>query len=82
MLADESAALAGLSRAAILGRVALGPRAGRGPVRIGADPDAPWVERAGPLHAHAGGFDLHAAVHVAAGDPICRPTGCATSVTR
>ena len=67
-LADESAALASLSRAAILGRTALGPRAGRGPVRVGADPDAPWVERHVPLHAQDGGFDLHAAVHVAAGD--------------
>ena len=67
-LADESAALAALSRAAILGRGALGPRAGRRPVRIGADPDAPWVERHVPLHAHEAGFDLHAAVHVAAGD--------------
>ena len=81
-LADESAALAGLSRAAILGRAALGLRAGRRPVRIGADPDAPWVERHVPLHAHEGGFDLHAAVHVAAGDRerlerlcqyLCRP---------
>jgi hypothetical protein len=81
-LAEESAALAGLSRAAILGRAALGPRAGRRPVRIGADPDAPWVERHVPLHAHDGGFDLHAAVHVAAGDRerlerlcqyLCRP---------
>src|SRR2546425_783061 len=67
-LADESPALAGLSRAAILGRAALGPRAGRRPMRIGADPDAPWIERHVPLHAHDGGFDLHAAVHVAAGD--------------
>src|SRR5439155_15096037 len=81
-LADESAALAGLSRAAILGRAALGPRPGRRPMRIGADPDAPWVERDVPLHAHEGGFDLHAAVHVAAGDRerlerlcqyLCRP---------
>src|SRR5207249_9147035 len=81
-LADESAALAGLSRAAILGRAALGPRAGRRPVQLGADPAAPWVERHVPLHAHDGGFDLHAAVHVAAGDRerlerlcqyLCRP---------
>jgi len=81
-LADESAALASLSRAAILGRAALGGRAGQRPVRLGADPDAPWVERHVPLHTHDGGFDLHAAVHVAAGDRgrleqlceyICRP---------
>jgi hypothetical protein len=81
-LAEESPALAGLSRAAILGRAALGPRAGRGPERIGADPDAPWVNRHVPLHAHDGGFDLHAAVRVGAEDRerlerlcqyLCRP---------
>jgi len=44
-LAHESQALAGLSEAAVLGRAALGRGAGRGPLRIGADPDAPWVER-------------------------------------
>jgi hypothetical protein len=73
-LAEESVALAGLSRAAVQGRAALGGRAGRGPLRVGADPDAPWVERHGPLHAHDAGFDLHAAVHVAAGDraPLAR----------
>lgn len=67
-LAEESEALAGLSRAAVLGRTALGGRAGRGPLRIGADPDAPWIDRHVPLHAHVDGFDLHAAVHVPAGD--------------
>jgi hypothetical protein len=81
-LEAESLALAGLSRAAVLGRTALGGRAGRGPLRIGADPDAPWVDRHIPLHAHEAGFDLHAAVHVAAGDRerlaelcryLCRP---------
>jgi hypothetical protein len=81
-LAAESPALAGLSRAAVLGRAALGPRAGRRPARIGADPDAPWVDRHVPLHADDGGFDLHAAVHVAADDRerlerlcqyLCRP---------
>jgi hypothetical protein len=49
---------------------------------LGGDPDAPWVERHVPLHAHDGGFDLHAAVHVEAGDRerlerlcqyLCRP---------
>jgi hypothetical protein len=67
-LGEESVALAGLSQAAVLGRAARGDRAGRGPLRLGADPDAPWVERHVPLHAHEAGFDLHAAVHVAAGD--------------
>jgi hypothetical protein len=81
-LAEESLALAGLARAAILGRAALGPRAGRGPARLGADPDATWVDRHVPLHAQDGGFDLHAAVHVAAAERerlerlcqyLCRP---------
>jgi hypothetical protein len=71
-----------LSRAAVLGRTALGGRAGRGPLRIGADPDAPWVDKHVPLHAYDDGFDLHAAVHVPAGDRgrlaelcryLCRP---------
>jgi len=38
LLAEESAALASLSRAAILGRAALDARAGRRAVRVGADP--------------------------------------------
>jgi hypothetical protein len=67
-LAEESVALAGLSQAAVQGRAALGRRSGRGPERLGADPDAPWVERHGPLQAHDAGFDLHAGVTVAAGD--------------
>jgi hypothetical protein len=67
-LGEESPALAGLSQAAVLGRAVLGHRAGRGPLRIGGDPDAPWVDRHVPLHAHEGGFDLHAAVYVGAGD--------------
>ncbi len=69
-LADESVALAGLSEAAVLGRAAFGRRAGRGPLRVGADPDAPWIARHVPLHAHEAGFDLHAAVHIAAGDRV------------
>jgi hypothetical protein len=51
-------------------------------VRIGADPDAPWHARRVALHARVEGFDLHAAVHVAAGERarleqlcgyLCRP---------
>jgi hypothetical protein len=45
-LAAESLALAGLANAAVQGRVALGPRAGAPVERLGADPDAPWVESA------------------------------------
>ena len=54
-LGAESLALAGLAQAAVRGRAALGGRAGRGPQRVGADPDAPWVDRDIPLHAHEGG---------------------------
>jgi hypothetical protein len=54
------------SSAAVLVRAALGGRTGCGPSRVGAEPDAPWVERAVPLHAHEAGLDLHAAVHFAA----------------
>lgn len=81
-LGEESVALAGLSQAAVLGRAALGQRTGRGPLRVGGDPDAPWVERQVPLHAEERGFDLHAAVTVAARDRgrlaqlcryLCRP---------
>jgi len=67
-LAEESLALAGLGQAAVQGRAALGRRAGRGPARLGADPHAPWVERAGPWRAHDAGFDIHAGVTVAAYD--------------
>ena len=67
-LADESTALAGLTAAAVRGRAALGRRAGRGPQRLGADPDAPWIDRSGPLHAHDAGYDLHAAVVIPGGD--------------
>jgi hypothetical protein len=41
---------------------------GRGPERLGADPDAPWVERQSPFHAHDAGFDLHAGVTIPAWD--------------
>jgi hypothetical protein len=37
---------------------------------VGADPDAPWIARHVPLHAHEAGFDLHAPVYVAAGDRV------------
>jgi hypothetical protein len=72
-LAEESLARAGLGQAAVQGRAALGRRAGRGPVRLGADPHAPWVERAGPWRAHDAGFDVHAGVTVAAYDRVGRP---------
>ncbi len=67
-LAAESLALAGLASAAVQGRIALGPRAGARVERLGADPDAPWVESSQPLQARCDGFDLHGAVTVAGQD--------------
>src|SRR5216117_1926944 len=67
-LAAESLALAGLASAAVQGRIALGPRAGARVERLGADPDAPWVESSQPLQARCEGFDLHSAVTVAGED--------------
>jgi hypothetical protein len=65
---EESAALAGISRASIQGRIAFGPCAGARVWRVGADPDAPWVLSTAPRHAHIDGFDLHANVAVPAAD--------------
>jgi hypothetical protein len=65
---EESVALAGISSASILGRVALGPRAGARVWRVGDDPDAPWVLSTAPRHAHLAGFDRHANVAVPAAD--------------
>ena len=57
-LAEESAALAGISSASIQGRIAVGRRA-RGRVwRLGEEPDAPWVVSNAPRHAQLDGFDL------------------------
>jgi hypothetical protein len=67
-LAAESLALAGLASAAVQGRIALGPRAGARVERLGADPDAPWVESSQPLQARCDGFDLHGAVTVGGQD--------------
>jgi hypothetical protein len=67
-LAVESLALAGLASAAVMGRVALGPRAGTRVARLGADPDAPWVASPRPFQARCDGFDLHAGVTVAGED--------------
>jgi hypothetical protein len=67
-LAEESAALAGISSAAVQGRVALGPRAGARVLQLGREPDAPWVTSRGPRQAHLHGFDLHADITVGADD--------------
>jgi Putative transposase/Transposase zinc-binding domain len=67
-LAEESPALAGISSASIQGRIALGARAGGRVLQLGREPGAPWVTSRGPCQAHLEGFDLHAAVTVAAED--------------
>ena len=51
LLAEESAALAGISSASIQGRIALGGRAGGRVWRLGEEPDAPWVVSNAPGHA-------------------------------
>ena len=63
-LAEDSLVLAGLSRASVQGRIALGPRAGARLIAVGRDPDARWVTSGGPRHAHLDGFDLHGNVAV------------------
>jgi hypothetical protein len=64
----ECPAYAAIQGAAVLGRVATGPRAGGRVVRVGRDPTAPVVIWSGPLQAESEGFDLHAGVAVPAGD--------------
>ena len=59
-LADEAPVLAQLTAAAVRGRSAFGDRAGTPVLRVGRDPDAPWVWRRGARHAHLERFDLHA----------------------
>ncbi len=63
-LAEDSPVLAGLSRASVQGRIALGPRAGARLIALGRDPDARWVTSGGPRHAHLDGFDLHGNVAI------------------
>jgi len=41
---------------------------GRRVLRLGRDPDAPWITSRGPRQAHLDGFDLHADVSAPAGD--------------
>ncbi len=65
-LAEESRARAGSSSASVEGRVALGRRAGARVLRLGHEPDAPWVSSTGPRQAHLEGFDLHANLRVPA----------------
>lgn len=72
--AITSPALASLASASLQGVRALGPRAGAPILRIGRDPDAPWVCSRAPLQAHLDGFDLHAAVSIPRGDAAGRET--------
>ena len=46
----------------------VGPRAGARVLQLGREPNSPWVTSRGPCQAHLEGFDLHAAITVAADD--------------
>ncbi len=67
-LAEASLALAGISSASVQGRIALGGRAGARVLRLGREPNAPWVTSTGARRAHLGGFDLYASLPVPADD--------------
>jgi hypothetical protein len=67
-LADESPIMAGIVRASVQGRVALGSRAGVRVRRLGDARDTAAVTSRGPRQAHLEGFDLHANVWVPAND--------------
>jgi hypothetical protein len=43
---------------------AFGPRAGKRPTRLGAEPHAAWIDKHLRCHAELAGFDLHAGVTV------------------
>jgi hypothetical protein len=66
-LSVDSPALGEIRGAAVVGRVATGPRAGHLVMRIGSDPTSPVITAGGPRYAHLEGFDLHANVAVRAG---------------
>jgi hypothetical protein len=67
-VAEDAPLLAALSRASVTGQSLLGRRPGAPVLRVGRDPDAPWVTSSGPRHAHLAGFDLHANRTVRADD--------------
>lgn len=59
LLALEFPALAAISSASVVSRMAIGAHAGARLVRIGRDPDAAFVVSSrGPRQAHLDGFDL------------------------
>ncbi len=59
-VSEDAPLLAALSRASIAGRSLHGRRPGAPVLRVGRDPNAPWVTSRGPRHAQLAGFDLHA----------------------
>ncbi|MDO8474764.1 MAG: transposase [Candidatus Rokubacteria bacterium] len=63
-LSEPSPGLAGLVRAAVQGRVALGPRAGARVRRVGDEPALDPVSSRGPRQAQLDGVDLHTRVWV------------------
>ena len=65
-LGDAAPLLGACYSTSIGRRRTLGARAGAPLARIGADARAPRLERRGRLQAHVDGFDLHAALRVAA----------------
>jgi hypothetical protein len=69
---QASPALASCYAGSIAGRQTLGRRKGAKLERIGADPDALWMERKVRLSAHIDGFDLHAGLRVVADHPAGR----------
>jgi len=67
-LAEESPVLAGLAGASVAGVAAMGSNAGMRPERLRAGLHSTPKGLGDPCHANVGGFDLHAAVAVPAGD--------------
>jgi hypothetical protein len=67
-LGDEAPFLAGCYAGSVVQRNAIGPRAGRGPARLGASPEPAFIEKHLRHHAQLDGFDLHASVSVGARD--------------
>jgi hypothetical protein len=59
-LSRDAPALAACYAGSVTRRAALGPNAGKAIVKVGADPNAPWVDIKRPRHSQQDGFDLHA----------------------
>jgi len=67
-IGEVEPALAGLLQASVFNLRSTGPRAGSPVLRVGRDPNAPWVTSRAELQAHLDGFDLHAGVALQADD--------------